>query len=115
MRIRLLLEAILTLLILTVFDVEASGLFEIPTPRSLEDIALVVGIALALLIGVLIILKSIRYFVVNTIVGFIVLFLANTLADLNIAYTWLVLLICAIGGFIGAVIVIVLHLYGVTL
>jgi hypothetical protein len=42
----------------------------------------------------------------------VILFAANTLFGLKIAYSWLNILICAIGGVIGAVIVIILTLFG---
>ena len=87
-------------------------LINIPKPANLEDIILIVVIAVALIIGIIIVLKSIRYFLVNAILGLLVLYLANAFAGLNIAYTWLVIVICAIGGIAGAIIVIILHLYG---
>lgn len=85
----------------------------IPEPKNIGDVLLVVVIAVALIIGIVIVLKSLRYFLVNAILGLVVLFLANTFAGLNIAYTWLVILVCAIGGIAGAIIVIILHLYGI--
>lgn len=92
---------------------QAKPVINIPKPSNLEDIILIVVIAVALIIGIIIVLKSIRYFLVNAILGLLVLYLANAFAGLNIAYTWLVILICAIGGIAGAVIVIILHFYGV--
>jgi len=51
-----------------------------------------------------------KYLIVNSILGLIILFAANTLFGLKIAYSWVNILICAIGGVIGAVIVILLNL-----
>ena len=53
-----------------------------------------------------------KYLIVNSILGLIILFAANTLFGLKIAYSWLNILICAIGGVLGAVIVILLNLFG---
>ena len=91
---------------------QAQPLINIPKPANLEDIILIVVIAVALIIGIIIVLKSLRYFLVNAILGLLVLYLANAFAGLNVAYTWLVIVICAIGGIAGAIIVIILHLYG---
>ncbi len=55
-------------------------------------------------------LKAAKYLIVNSILGLIILFAANALFGLKIAYSWLNILICAIGGVIGAVIVILLNL-----
>ena len=54
--------------------------------------------------------KAAKYLIVNSILGLIILFAANALFGLKIAYSWLNILICAIGGVIGAVIVIILNL-----
>ena len=54
--------------------------------------------------------KAAKYLIVNSILGLIILFAANTLFGLKIAYSWVNILICAIGGVIGAVIVILLNL-----
>jgi hypothetical protein len=53
--------------------------------------------------------KVLKQIVVNSILGLIVLVLANLIFELGIVYTWIVILICAIGGIIGAVVVIILH------
>jgi len=54
--------------------------------------------------------KSVIYLIINSVLGLIILFVANLVLGLDIAYSWLVILICAIGGIIGAVIVIILQL-----
>ena len=54
--------------------------------------------------------KSVIYLIINSVLGLIILFAANLVLGLDIAYSWLVILICAIGGIIGAVIVIILQL-----
>lgn len=68
---------------------------------------------LAIAIGVVLTLKSIKHFVVNSIVGLALLFVANLIFGMKIAFSWLVIAICALGGAIGAIIVILLHMAGV--
>lgn len=68
---------------------------------------------LAIVIGAILIFKTIKGFVVNAIIGLVILFLANTFVGLGIGYSWLVILICAIGGALGAILVIALHLLGI--
>jgi len=48
--------------------------------------------------------------VVNAIVGLIFLFLTNLLLEDNIPINLLTILICAIGGVVGWLIILVLHL-----
>jgi len=69
-------------------------------------------ILLALIVMIIVVyrvFKAVKQIVVNSIIGLIVLLAANIIFGLNIAYSWIVLLICAIGGIIGAAIVILLH------
>ncbi|HOV51326.1 MAG: hypothetical protein A4E44_01393 [Methanosaeta sp. PtaB.Bin018] len=73
------------------------------------------GLALLLIVilfGALLILRSIKDFIINAIVGLVILFLANAVAGLGIGYSWLVVLICGIGGVLGAFLVILLHFLG---
>ncbi len=70
---------------------------------------------IAIIFGAFIILRSIKHFIFNAIIGLIILFLANTFAGLGIGYSWLVILICAIGGVLGAVLVIIIHIMGLGL
>ena len=71
-------------------------------------------LGLAIVFGLLLILRSIKYFVVNAVMGLAIIFLAN-LFGLGISYSLLTILICAIGGIFGALIVIGLSLLGVTI
>ncbi len=75
------------------------------------DLVLVILI-IAIIFGLFLLLKSITHFIVNAIIGLIILFLANTFLGLGIAYSWLVIIICAIGGVLGAILVIIIHLLG---
>jgi hypothetical protein len=61
-----------------------------------------------MVIVVYLMFKAAKHLIVNSILGVLVLLAANF--GLGIAYTWVVILICAIGGIIGAGIVILLHL-----
>lgn len=65
---------------------------------------------IVMVIVVYLVFKAVKHLIVNSILGLLVLLAANLVLGLNIAYTWVVILICAIGGVIGAVIVILLHL-----
>ncbi len=59
------------------------------------------------------VLKTVKNMVVNTIVGLLVLVIANTVLGLEIAYSWVVVLTCAIAGVFGAILVILLHYAGI--
>ncbi len=72
-----------------------------------------VVLVLAVALGILILLRSIKNFAINAAIGLVILFVANNLADLNIGYSWIVILICAIGGALGAILVILLHFLGI--
>lgn len=68
---------------------------------------------LAVVVGIILLMRSIKQFVLNALIGLAVLFIVNTIVGLGIAYSWLVILICALGGFIGAVIIIILRVLGI--
>jgi hypothetical protein len=70
-------------------------------------------LALAIIFGLFLALRSIKRFVINVVVGLLILFVANSVAGLGIGYSWLVILVCAIGGTLGAVLIIVLHFMGI--
>jgi hypothetical protein len=72
-------------------------------------------LALAVAFGVFIILKSIKNFVVNAVVGLAILFAANAVAGLGIGYSIIVVLICAMGGALGAILIIILHFMGIVI
>lgn len=59
------------------------------------------------------ILKAAKYLIVNSILGLILLAMGNILFKLDIAYTAWVLLICALGGIPGAIIIMLLHVFGI--
>ena len=70
---------------------------------------------IAIIFGALLILRSLKNFIINAVVGLVILFLVNTFAGLGIGYSWLVILICGIGGILGALLVIVIHILGLGL
>lgn len=72
-------------------------------------------LAIAIVFGALIIMRSVKNFIINSIVGIAILFIANAIGGLGIAYSWPVVLICALGGALGAVIIIILHFMGLSL
>jgi hypothetical protein len=51
--------------------------------------------------------------VINTVLGIIILVVANLVLGLNIAYSWIVILVCAIGGVVGALLIIALNYLGI--
>lgn len=58
-------------------------------------------------------LKAAKYLIVNSIMGLILLAMGNILFNLDIEYTAIVLLICALGGIPGAIIIMLLHAFGI--
>ena len=64
-------------------------------------------LALALLFGAYRIINTIKPLIINAIVGVIVLIVAN-LAGLGVAISAVAVLVCAVGGLPGAVLVILL-------
>ena len=67
---------------------------------------------IVMVFGAFLIMRSLKNFVVNAIMGLMILIIANVVASLNIGYSWLVILICGIGGVPGAFLVILLHFLG---
>ncbi|QLC51160.1 pro-sigmaK processing inhibitor BofA family protein [Methanolobus zinderi] len=76
-----------------------------------ELIILVVAIVVAVVLYKL--LKTATKMAVNAILGLLVLIVANTVLGLGIAYDWLVILICAVAGVVGALLIIVLNYTGI--
>jgi hypothetical protein len=83
----------------------------------------VVGIILAIIVAVIIyrLMKNVVALVINAIIGVVVLFLLNLFhvmslfGSSDIPINWITILVSAIGGLVGVVIVIILHLAGVGL
>ena len=75
-----------------------------------------IGVVIIAIIAALLlykILKTIKKMVVNTVVGFVILVAANLVFGLGIAYSWIVLLTCALAGPIGALLIILLNYLGI--
>jgi hypothetical protein len=80
-------------------------------------------IALAVVVAIIIyyLLEDVLTLVVNAVVGVIVLFLLNLFHVMNLVgasdlpIDWITVLVSAIGGLAGVVIVVILHLAGVGL
>ncbi|QSX00882.1 hypothetical protein [Haloterrigena alkaliphila] len=73
-------------------------------------------VLIAVLVGVLIaavLVRALAPFIVNAVVGLLVLFLGHTVFGLAIAVTPVVLVIVALGGVLGAIAVIAFALLGV--
>ncbi|SNQ62629.1 pro-sigmaK processing inhibitor BofA family protein [Candidatus Methanoperedens nitratireducens] len=59
------------------------------------------------------ILRTAGRLIINTILGLILLVVSNFVFNLGIAYSIPVILICALGGIPGAILVILLHVLGI--
>lgn len=55
------------------------------------------------------VLKTVTSLAINAVLGVLVLMVAKLLLGLEIAITWVAVLICAIGGIFGALVIIVLN------
>ena len=75
------------------------------------EVRIVILIAV-LIFGAFLLLRSVKNFVINAIAGLFILFLANQFISPDIGYSWLVILICGIGGAVGAVLLLALHFIG---
>ncbi|MGB4087579.1 pro-sigmaK processing inhibitor BofA family protein [Methanothrix sp.] len=69
-------------------------------------------LAIVLIFGAYIILRSLKKFIINAIAGLFILFLANQFISADIGYSWLVILVCGIGGVVGAVLLLALRFMG---
>lgn len=76
-----------------------------------EIVILIVAIIAAILLWK--VLKTVKNMVINTIMGLIVLVIGNLILGLEIAYDWIVILICAIAGVVGALLIIALSYFGI--
>lgn len=69
-------------------------------------------LTIVLIFGAYIILRSLKKFIINAIAGLFILFLANQFISPDIGYSWLVILVCGIGGAVGAVLLLALRFIG---
>ncbi len=75
------------------------------------EIALLAGV-LALLFGAYTIIKTVKPFIVNAVVGVIVLVIASFLG-IGVEITPIAVIICAVGGVPGALLVVLLAYLGI--
>ncbi|MCO5384210.1 MAG: pro-sigmaK processing inhibitor BofA family protein [Methanosarcina barkeri] len=73
----------------------------------IEILVLVLAIIVALVLYKA--LKTATSLAINAVLGVLVLMVAKILLGLQIAITWIAVLICAIGGIFGALVIIVLN------
>ncbi len=70
---------------------------------------------LVLAVVMFVLLKSAVKLVINSIIGLVILFLVNATGLISIPINLITVLVCAIGGIWGAIILILLKLVGITL
>jgi inhibitor of the pro-sigma K processing machinery len=83
----------------------------------------IVGIGLAIVAAIILyfLFKNFTHLIVNAIVGIVILFLINVFHVMglfgasDVPIDWITVIISAIGGIFGVIIVIALHLLGVAL
>lgn len=73
----------------------------------IEILVLVLAIIVALVLYKA--LRTATSLAINAVLGILVLMVAKLLLGLQIAITWIAVLICAIGGIFGALVIIVLN------
>jgi len=70
---------------------------------------IILFLAIVAVIAIYYVLKTAKHLIVNTVLGLILLAVSNFVFKLGIVYTIPVLLVCALGGIPGAILVILLH------
>ncbi|MGB8218087.1 MAG: pro-sigmaK processing inhibitor BofA family protein [Candidatus Methanoperedens sp.] len=74
---------------------------------------IILVLAIVAVIAVYIFLKAAKYLIVNSILGLILLAIGNIIFKLDIAYNATVVLICALAGIPGAILIMLLHVFGI--
>ena len=93
-------------------DVSDTSSWVMKCPMELIILIVVIAVvALVLLRGGV----SVAGLIINGIVGVVLIFLTNLILSPPIPITLITVLICAIGGVLGWLIILVLHLVGITL
>ena len=70
-------------------------------------------LVVAFVVGATRVIRTVKPFIVNAVVGLITLFVAEAIFGLSIAVTPIALVIVAIGGIPGALLVILLAMFGI--
>jgi len=78
----------------------------------MELIIVLVAIIAALLLYK--VLKTLKNMVVNTVLGIVILLVAKFVLGINIAITWITILVCALAGVVGALLLVLLAYLGIT-
>ncbi|AFV23813.1 hypothetical protein Mpsy_1606 [Methanolobus psychrophilus R15] len=70
-------------------------------------------LVIAIIVAVILykVLKTATKMAMNAVLGLLILIIANAVFGLGIAYTWIVILICAVAGVVGALLIIFLHYF----
>jgi hypothetical protein len=74
---------------------------------------IIVFIAILAVIAAYYILKTASHLIVNTVLGLILLVVSNIVFNVGVPYTIPAILVCALGGIPGAILVILLHILGI--
>ena len=74
---------------------------------------IIVILAIIGVIAAYYILKTATKLMINAVLGLIILVAANAIFNLDINYSVYALLVCAFAGIPGAIIVILLHVFGI--
>lgn len=88
---------------------------------ALLGIALLILVIIIFLAVAFYVVKNISHLVINAIIGLITLFIVNFFHLMqyagrpDIGFDWITVIICALAGFPGAVLLIILDLVGITL
>jgi len=88
---------------------------------ALLGIAILIMVIIIFLAVAFFVVKNIGRLVINAIVGLVTLFIVNFFHLMqyagkpDIGYTWITVIICALAGLPGAILLIILGLLGITL
>lgn len=74
---------------------------------------LLLVLVLAFFLGAATIIRAAKPFIVNAVVGLLAIFVAEVVFGVSVAVTPVALVVVALGGFPGALLVLLLSLFGV--
>ncbi|MFZ3092702.1 MAG: pro-sigmaK processing inhibitor BofA family protein [Methanothrix sp.] len=80
-------------------------------PATPERVLYTVGTACVLLLGISLIWRSLGDFIINSILGLMILYLSTMYLGIKVSVTAFTILVCAIGGIPGAILLIVMQYY----
>jgi hypothetical protein len=88
---------------------------------ALLGIAILILVIIVFLAIAIFVIKNIAHLVINALIGLITLFIVNFFHVMqyagrpDIGYNWITIIICALAGLPGAILLIVLSVLGITL